>query len=67
MGIFAKDIELASEVSNWKVCFQVLPLRGWSVCEIMDQAGTGFYKPGQQNWLLVPKWKQDKMTISKKY
>ena len=44
MGIFAKDIELASEVSNWKVCFQVLPLRGWSLCEIMDQAGTGFYK-----------------------
>ena len=42
-------------------------LRGWSLCEIMDQAGAGFYKPGQQQRLLFPEWKQDKMTISKKY
>ena len=37
------------------------------MCEIMEQAGVGFDKPGQQQWLLFPEWKQDKMTISKKY
>ena len=29
-------------------------LRGWSFCEIMDQAGAGFHKPGQQQNLLFP-------------
>ena len=42
-------------------------LRGWSLCEIIDQAGAGFYKAGQQQRLLFPELKQDKMTISKKY
>ena len=28
--------------------------RGWSLCEIMDQAGAGFIKPGQQQRLLFP-------------
>ena len=28
------------------------PIRGWSVCEIMYQAGAGLYKPGQQQRLL---------------
>ena len=28
--------------------------RGWSLCEIMEQAGAGFYKPGQQQRLLIP-------------
>ena len=26
--------------------------RGWSLCEIIDQAGAGFNKPGQQQRLL---------------
>ena len=38
-------------------------LRGWSLCEIMDQAGAGFYKPGQQQRLSLLEGKQDKMTI----
>ena len=29
-------------------------IRGWSLCEIMDQAGAGFHKPGQQQRLLFP-------------
>ena len=29
-------------------------VRGWSLCEIMEQAGAGFYKPGQQQRLLFP-------------
>ena len=29
-------------------------LRGWSLCEIIDQAGAGFPKPGQQQRLLFP-------------
>ena len=45
----------------------VYDVRGWSLCEIMDQAGAGLYKAGQQQRLLFPEWKQDKMTISKKY
>ena len=28
--------------------------RGWSLCEIIDKAGAGFYKPGQQQRLLIP-------------
>ena len=28
--------------------------RGWSLCEIMDQAGAGFQKTGQQQKLLFP-------------
>jgi hypothetical protein len=28
--------------------------RGWSLCEIIDHAGAGFYKPGQQQRLLFP-------------
>ena len=28
--------------------------RGWSLCEIMDQAGAGFQKPGQQQRLWFP-------------
>ena len=31
-----------------------LLLRGWSLCEIRDQAGAGFYKPGQQQRLMFP-------------
>ena len=31
-----------------------LPLRGWSLCEIMKQAGAGFHKPEQQQRLLFP-------------
>ena len=27
-------------------------LRGWSLCEIIDEAGAGFYRPGQQQRLL---------------
>ena len=41
--------------------------RGWSLCEIMDQVGAGFYKAGQQQRLPFPELKQDKMTISKKF
>ena len=29
-------------------------IRGWSLGEIMEQAGAGFYKPGQQQRLLIP-------------
>ena len=29
-----------------------LKIRGWSLCEIMYQAGAGFHKPGQQQRLL---------------
>ena len=29
-------------------------IRDWSLCEIMDQAGAGFHKPGQQQMLLFP-------------
>ena len=29
-------------------------IRGWSLCEIIDQAGAGFYSPGQQQMLLFP-------------
>ena len=29
-------------------------VRGWSLCEKMDQAGAGFHKSGQQQRLLVP-------------
>ena len=28
-------------------------VRGWGLCEIMDQAGAGFHKPGQQQRLLI--------------
>ena len=42
-------------------------LRGWSLCEIIDQVGAGFYKAGQQQRLPFPELKQDKMTISKKF
>ena len=28
--------------------------RDWSLCETMDQAGAGFYRPGQQQRLLLP-------------
>ena len=28
--------------------------RGWSLCEIMEQAGAGFHKPGQQQRILFP-------------
>ena len=38
---------------------------GQLVCHQQEEAE--FYKPGQQQWLLFPEWKQDKMTISKKY
>jgi hypothetical protein len=33
---------------------QRLVARGWSLCEIIDQAGAGFPKPGQQQRLLFP-------------
>ena len=29
-------------------------VRGWRLCEIIDQAGAGFHKPGQQQRLLFP-------------
>ena len=29
-------------------------IRGWSLCEIMDQAGAGFHKSKQQQRLLFP-------------
>ena len=32
----------------------MLHVRGWSLCEIMEQAGAGFHKPGQQQSLLFP-------------
>ena len=32
----------------------LVSLRGWSLCEIMDQVGAGFHKPGQQQRLLFP-------------
>ena len=28
--------------------------RGWSLCEIINQAGAGFYQPGQQRRILFP-------------
>ena len=41
--------------------------RGWTLCEIMDQEGAGFLKPGQQQRLLFPKWRYAKMIIFEKY
>ena len=41
--------------------------RGWSFCEIMDQAGVRFHKPGQQPRLLFPVEVGQDLTISKKY
>ena len=29
-------------------------IRGWNLCDIMDQAGAGFHRPKQQQRLLFP-------------
>jgi hypothetical protein len=37
-----------------KMCIKCLSVRGWSLCEIMNQAEAGFHMPGQQQRLLFP-------------
>ena len=48
---------------NWNVAVNEMLLnlkkslknqRGWSLCEIIEHKGAGFYKPGQQQRLLFP-------------
>ena len=41
----------SAEILNFQDRFNK---RGWSLCEIIDQPGAGFYKPGQQQRLLFP-------------
>ena len=39
------------DIAKALFCYNV---RGWCLCEIMDQSGAGFDKPGQQQRLLFP-------------
>ena len=45
---------------------QYLPVRGWSLCEIMDRQGLDF-KSVDNNKGFCSHRKQDKMTVLKKY
>ena len=44
---------------------QAQPKRGWSLCEIMDQTGAGFYNPGQHK-RLVSEWVTERVLCEDK-